>query len=116
MLEAGVQMGFETKFTDDGVMVAVNMCVDAIHSLEDLTDHTCEGLWEWNTCLCLVVVRNSVTCQHTDSARENCLVVDIALDPSHQVFDVSRSGHFGGPFVGFGILPKVLKSTECQDT
>lgn len=50
MLEARVEMSFETKFADNGVVVAVDVGVDTVHSLEDLTDHTWEGLWERNAC------------------------------------------------------------------
>lgn len=38
LLEACVQMWLEAELTDYGVVVAVNVCVDAVHALEDLTD------------------------------------------------------------------------------
>lgn len=93
MLEAGIEMGLKTKFTNDGVVVAIDVSVNTIHSLEDLTNHAWEGFRKWNP----------------NSAWENCLIVNVTLNPCHQVFDVRRSGHFGGPLVGFGILPEILK-------
>jgi hypothetical protein len=40
VLEAGVEMGFETELADDGIVVAVDMGVNTVHSFEDLADHT----------------------------------------------------------------------------
>jgi hypothetical protein len=42
MLEACIEMGFEAELADDRVVVAVNVGVNTIHSLEDLADHTWE--------------------------------------------------------------------------
>lgn len=50
MLEAGVQMRFETEVHHDGVVVAVNMGVDTVQTLEDLAEKTGEGLGEGNAC------------------------------------------------------------------
>lgn len=49
VLEAGVEVGFKTKFTDDWVMVAVDMRIDTVHALEDLSNHARKRLREWNT-------------------------------------------------------------------
>ena len=46
MLEAGVEMSLKTEFTDDWVVVAIDVGVNTIHSLEYLSDHAREGLWE----------------------------------------------------------------------
>jgi hypothetical protein len=46
---------------------------------------------------------------HTYSARKHSLIVNIALDPTHQVFDVCRSGHFRGTFEVLRILPEVFE-------
>lgn len=45
----------------------------------------------------------------TDPAGKHLFVVDIALHPTHQVFNVSRRGHFGRSSVMFRILPQVLE-------
>lgn len=38
VLEAGVEMRLQAKLADDWVMVAVDMGVDAVHTLEDLAN------------------------------------------------------------------------------
>lgn len=38
LLETGVEMGLESKLTDHGVMVAVDVSVNAVHAFEDLTN------------------------------------------------------------------------------
>jgi hypothetical protein len=50
----------------------------------------------------------------TDSTGKHLLVVDIALYPAHQVFDIFGRGHLGGPLVVFRILPEVLEPVNCQ--
>ena len=49
VLEAGVEMGFEAKLTNYGIVMAVYMGVNAVHTFKHLTDHAGEGLGEWNT-------------------------------------------------------------------
>lgn len=49
MLEASVEMGFETKASDDAVVMAVDMGVDAIEALEDLFDGGLECRREWHS-------------------------------------------------------------------
>lgn len=46
LLEAGVEVRLEAELADDGVVVAVDVGVDAVHALEDLPDEVGEGLWE----------------------------------------------------------------------
>jgi hypothetical protein len=48
VLEAGVQVWLETEVYHDGVVVAVDMGVDSVQTLEDLAEETREGLWERN--------------------------------------------------------------------
>ena len=50
VLEACVEVSFEAKFTNDRVVVAIDVSVDAIHALEYLSNHAREGFWEWDTC------------------------------------------------------------------
>ena len=49
VLEACIQMRFETKVDDDWIVVAVDMGIDAIHAFEDLKEERLEGLREWYT-------------------------------------------------------------------
>ena len=94
VFEACVEVSLETKLAYNGIMVAVNVRVDTVHALEYLSDHAGEGFREWDT----------------NSAWEHRLVVYVALNPSHQMLDVCRCGHFGGPLILFSILPEILKS------
>jgi hypothetical protein len=52
--------------------------------------------------------------KHTDSTGEHLLVVDVALHPGHEVFDVFRGGHFSWAFVVFRVLPEVLESKSYK--
>ena len=40
VLEAGVEMGLETKVNYDWVVVAINVCIDTVETLEDLAYET----------------------------------------------------------------------------
>ena len=40
MLEAGVEMCFEAELSNDGIVVAIDVGVDTIHSFKNLADHT----------------------------------------------------------------------------
>lgn len=51
VLEAGVQMGLEAQMYDDGVVMAVDMGVDTIQTLEDLAQKAGEGFGEGNACI-----------------------------------------------------------------
>jgi hypothetical protein len=42
VLEAGVEVSFKTELADDRVVMAVDVGVDTVHSLEDLADHAWE--------------------------------------------------------------------------
>jgi hypothetical protein len=48
--------------------------------------------------------------RRTDSTGKHLLVVDVALNPSHEVFDVFGCRHFGGFFEVLIILPKIFES------
>lgn len=50
VFEASVEVRLEAEVHDNWVVVAVDMSIDTVETLEDLTDETGEGLWEWNTC------------------------------------------------------------------
>lgn len=48
VLEAGVQVWLEAEVHNDGVVVAVDVSVDTVQSLEDLAEKTGESLRKWN--------------------------------------------------------------------
>ena len=80
-----------------GVVMAVDMRVDPIQPLEELSDDGGEGLREGDA----------------DAGGEGGLVVDVGLHPRHQVLDVLGGGHLGGFFVRGGVLPEVLEFVGC---
>ena len=56
VLEASVEMGFETELTNYGIVVAVDVCVNTIHAFENLADHAGERFrerdtWEVRKCI-----------------------------------------------------------------
>lgn len=50
VLEAGVQMWLETEVNHDRVVMAVDMGVDTVQTLENLAEKTGESLGEGDTC------------------------------------------------------------------
>lgn len=98
LLEARVEVGLEAELADDGVVVAVDVGVDAVHALEDLAHGLGEGLGEG----------------HADARGQHALVVDVALHPAHQLLDVGRGGHLGRALVGLVVLPEVLESATVR--
>ena len=94
MLEARVKMRLESKMDHDRVVVTVDVRVDAVETLEDLANGGSEGFWKANA----------------NPRGKHGFIVDIGLDPGHEVLDVFRRWHFGRTFVVFGILPEVFES------
>jgi len=94
VLEASIQMRFEAQLNNDRIVVAVDVGVDAVETLEDVSEKRGKGLGERNT----------------NPAREHLLVVDVTLDPGHQVLDIFGCGHLGGLLVVLGVLPQVFES------
>lgn len=93
VLEARVQMRLEAQLNDDRVVVAVDVRIDTVQALEHVADERGEGLGEG----------------HADARGKHGLVVDVGLDPGHEVLDVLWRRHLGGFLVGFGVLPEVLE-------
>lgn len=98
LLETRVEVGLEAELADDGVVVAVDVGVDAVHALEDLAHGLGEGLGEG----------------HADARGQHALVVDVPLHPAHQLLDVGRGSHLGRAFVGLVVLPEVLESATVR--
>ena len=49
VLEACVQMWFQSELKHDRVVVAVDMRIHSVQPLEHLADESWEGLWKWHT-------------------------------------------------------------------
>ena len=49
MLKTGVEMCLEAEFSNNRVVMAVDMSVDTVHPLEDLANYAWEGLRERDT-------------------------------------------------------------------
>jgi hypothetical protein len=93
LLKAGVEVWLQTQFPDDGVVVAVDVCIHPVHALEDLPHQRGERLGEG----------------HADAGRQHRLVVDVALHPAHQLLDVGRGGHLGRSLVVLVVLPEIFE-------
>lgn len=50
----------------------------------------------------------------TDLARHDRLVVNVGLNPRHQLLYIGRCGHLGGSLVVFAVLPKIFKPTNVN--
>jgi hypothetical protein len=94
VLEARIQVRLEAQLDDDGVVVAVDVCVDAVQALEHVADEGGKRLGEGDA----------------DARGEHGFVVYVGLDPRHEVLDVLRGGHLGGLLVRLRVLPEVLES------
>jgi len=46
VLEACIEMSLKTKLTNDWIVMAIDVSVDSVHSLEYLSNHAWERLWE----------------------------------------------------------------------
>ena len=117
VFEAGVEMGLETQVHDDRVMVAVDVCVDAVQAFEDLPDQSRESLGERDAYQPneFLSGRRAYVCKvssRTDLARKHLFIVDVALNPAHQMFDIIRGGHFRRTFVILRVLPEILEPEQ----
>lgn len=65
MLEASVQMWFETEMYHDWVVVAVDVCVDSVQTLEDLSEETGKGFGERNAYQCDNISDESLNMRRT---------------------------------------------------
>jgi len=51
VFETGVQVGLQTKLANNGVVVAVDVSIDTVHSLEYLPNHAWKGFRKRDTWL-----------------------------------------------------------------
>lgn len=77
VLEGGVQVGLEAQLVDLVEVVTVHVSVNAEEPLHDGFDQDRELFRE----------------RHPHLGREDCLVVEEALNPLHQRLDVARGAH-----------------------
>lgn len=70
-------------------MVAVNVGIDSVETLEDLEDQGTKGSRE----------------AYADSRWEHGFIVDVGLYPGHEVFDVLWGCHLRGLLVLVVVLP-----------
>ena len=59
VFEAGVEMRFQTQMHNDGVVMAVNVCVHPVKTLENLPDCLTKMLWKLNTYRLRVLAKGS---------------------------------------------------------
>lgn len=85
MLEARIEMRLEAQLNDDRVVVAVDVRIDAVQTLEHVSDQGGEGFGKGDA----------------DARGEHGFVVHVGLHPGHEVFDVLGRGHLGGLFECF---------------
>lgn len=97
VFEASVQMRLESEVNYNGIVVAIDMCVHTIEPLEELLEQTDERLRERNACQNRLISKSPETgtikgvVRPTDPTGKHLLVVHVALDPCHQMFDILRS-------------------------
>lgn len=93
LLETGVQVRFQAKFSNDGVVMTVNVGIDTVHAFENLAHQGWKRLWK----------------RYTNATGHDGLVVNTSLDPCHELLDVGWCGHFRGTFEALVVLPEILE-------
>ena len=90
--------------------MTVDMGVYSVESFKNLADQDWEGFrkghaWHFKS------ASSGVKCpvNPTNPTREHRLVVDITLDPGHQMLDVFGCWHFCRSLETLRILPKILE-------
>lgn len=93
MLEARVQMCLEPQPSHDTVVVAVNMCVNAIQALEDGSDRGLEAARK----------------RHAGLRGEDVGIAEVVARPCQKMRNVRRRWETGGLGEGRGIVPQVFE-------
>lgn len=114
LLETGVEVRFQSQLPDYRIVVAVDVRVYTVHSLEDLTDESWEGFWKRNTYDCRQQsyrIASAITQDRplTNLAGHDGFIVDVGLNPCHQLFNVGWCCHLGRPLIIFTVLPEIFK-------
>jgi hypothetical protein len=82
MLEARVQVRLQSQLDNNRVMVTINVRIHPVQALEHVPDKSRKSLGERNA----------------DATRKHILIIDVGLDPGHEVlnvFEFVRGFHFG---------------------
>ena len=99
VLEARIQMRLKTQMHHDRVMMTVDVRIDTVETLEQLSYGAGKVFGKGNA----------------DAGGKGGFVVDVGLDPGHEVLDVLGCGHLGGfGKAGRGVLPEVFKSMDIR--
>lgn len=110
MLETRVQMRLKSELDDYRIVVTVNVGVYSVESFENLADQDREGFWEGHACHSRLA--SCEVCHPfklTYPAGKHGFIVDITLDPCHQMLDILRRRHLGRALEILGVLPEILK-------
>lgn len=99
MLETSVEMGLQAETSNDAVVMAVDVGVDAIEALEDLFDGGLEGRRE----------------RHSWVSREDVCVREKVRCPGEEVGDVAGSGKTDGTRELWRVVPQVLEPGRDVD-
>ena len=89
MLETSVEMSLETETSDDAVVMAVDVGIDAVETLEDLFDGGLEGRWK----------------RHSWVGGEDVRVRKKVRSPGEEVGDVAGSGETDGTRELWRVVP-----------
>jgi len=98
MLEARIEVRLESQFDNDRIVVAVYVGIYSVQTLEHITEKCWERFWE----------------RYADTRRKHLFVVDVCLNPGHEMFDILRSRHLCRLLKVFVILPEVFKSIRVS--
>lgn len=114
LLEAGVEMRLQPQLPDYRIVVAVDVRVHTVHSLEDLTNESWEGFGKRNAYDCRQQSYRIASVITQDKALTNLaghdgFIVDVGLNPCHQLFDVGWCSHLGRPLIILAVLPKIFE-------
>ena len=92
--------------------MTVNVGVDSVESFENLTDEDWERFWKghaWHSISASVGIW--YVFEPTYPAREHRFVINIALDPCHQMLDIFRRRHLGRSLEILRVLPEIFEPT-----
>lgn len=113
VFETGVQVRLQTELNNDRIVVTVDMGINPVKPFEQLPGERGERLGKRHTCIVSVGAstdpRQRNPSERTDFARKHLLVVDVALDPSHEMFNVFRRRHLCRLLKFVGVLPEILE-------
>lgn len=90
--------------------MTVDVGVYSVESFKNLTDQDWEGFWKgdtWHSESASLGLYYPI--EPTYPAREHRFVIDITLDPCHQMLDIFRCRHLGRSLEIIGVLPEIFE-------